>query len=216
MGGTGATGKMVFEELKANDLVSKILFLTRRDIEPQGAESAKVEYKKIDFDKLDEFKEVFGEADVAFCCLGTTRAKAGKEGFIKVDFDYVVNSAKLLKEAGKCNNFQLVSSQGAKVNSWFLYPGTKGKAEEAVKALGFDRVSVYRPGLLLTPRDESRLMEKCAQSFAGFFDTGSSVSMPVTTLAKAMVNNALLKAGASGNETLENAEILKAAAAANE
>jgi len=208
LGGTGATGKMVFEELKANELVSKILFLTRRDVEQDS--NPKVEYKKVDFDKLDEHKEVFGEADVAFCCLGTTRGKSGKEGFIKVDYDYVVNSAKLLKEGGRCNNYHLVSSQGAKANSWFLYLGTKGKAEEAVKALGFDRVSVYRPGVLLTAREESRMLEKCAQSFFSVVDSGSSRSMPVPTLAKAIVNNAF-KTGISGNETLESADILKAA-----
>jgi oxidoreductase len=172
----------------------------------------KVEYKKVDFDKLDEYKDVFGEADVGFCCLGTTRAKSGKDGFIKVDYDYVVNAAKMLKEGGKCNNFQLVSSQGASADSWFLYLGTKGKAEEAVKDLGFERVSVYRPGVILTPRDETRMMEKCIQSLFGAIDSGSKRSMPVLTLAKAIVNNGL-KNGASGNETLENADILKAAAA---
>ena len=71
-----------------------------------------VVYLKVDFDNLDDHKEAFQGADVAFCCLGTTRAKSGKEGFIKVDYDYVVNSAKLLKESGKCKDFHLVSSQG--------------------------------------------------------------------------------------------------------
>jgi oxidoreductase len=66
----------------------------------------------VDFDKLDEHKAAFNDADLAFCCLGTTRAKAGKEGFVKVDFDYCVNSAKLLKEAGKCTDFHLLSSWG--------------------------------------------------------------------------------------------------------
>jgi hypothetical protein len=35
---------------------------------------------------------------------------------------------------------------GAKANAWALYPQTKGKAEEAVRNLGFERTSVYRPG----------------------------------------------------------------------
>ena len=87
--------------------------LTRRQVElPDGPGKEKVEQKIVDFDKLDESKDAFADADLAFCCLGTTRAKAGKEGFIKVDYDYVVNSAKILKENGKCTDFHLVSSWG--------------------------------------------------------------------------------------------------------
>ena len=59
---------------------------------------------------------------------------------------------------------------GAKANAWTLYPSTKGKAEEAVKALEFERTSIYRPGLLITEREESRILEKTAQCMAGFLD----------------------------------------------
>lgn len=38
--------------------------------------------------------------------------------------------------------------QGANKNSWFLYPQTKGEAEENIKSLGFERTSYFRPGLL--------------------------------------------------------------------
>ena len=64
--------------------------------------------------------------DSAFICLGTTRAKAGADGFVKVwmqletfssrmfkiqvDYDYVVESSKLLHNSG-CPDLHLVSSQ---------------------------------------------------------------------------------------------------------
>lgn len=38
--------------------------------------------------------------------------------------------------------------QGANKKSWFLYPQTKGEAEESIKSLGFERTSLFRPGLL--------------------------------------------------------------------
>lgn len=44
-----------------------------------------------------------------------------------------------------CKQFHLVSSTGADKNSMFLYPKTKGEAEEAVGALNFDQASFYRP-----------------------------------------------------------------------
>ena len=59
---------------------------------------------------------------------------------------------------------------GAKASAWTLYPSTKGKAEEAVKELEFERTSIYRPGLLITEREESRILEKTAQCMAGFLD----------------------------------------------
>ena len=61
---------------------------------------------------------------MAFCCLGTTRGKAGKQGFVKVDHDYVVSCAKLLKDAA-CKDFHLVSASGAHPKSYFLSSETK-------------------------------------------------------------------------------------------
>ena len=48
----------------------------------------------------------------------------GQDGFRRVDFDYIVNVARLGKEQG-CEHFHLVSSQGADENSFFLYPKVK-------------------------------------------------------------------------------------------
>lgn len=97
---------------------------------------------------------------------------------------------------------------GAKANAWTLYTSTKGKAEEAVKALGFSRTSIYRPGLLITGRDESRFLEKTAQCMAGFLDRSSKASIKTEDLAKAMVFNATKKTIEGAAETIEHATIL--------
>ena len=68
--------------------------------------------KVIDFDNIEEHKEAFKEGDIAFYRLGTTKGKSGADGFVKVDYDYVVNSAKLLKESGVCKDYHLISSTG--------------------------------------------------------------------------------------------------------
>ena len=98
---------------------------------------------------------------------------------------------------------------GAKASAWSLYPSTKGKAEEAIKELDFARASIYRPGLLITGREESRLLEKTAQCMAGFLDRSSKASIKTEDLAKAMVFNATKKNIEGKTETLEHAEILK-------
>ena len=112
LGGTGATGKHVINELRSIEDVAKIKMITRREVElPEGPGLEKVEQVLVDFDNLDKSKADFSEVDMAFCCLGTTRGQAGKEGFIKVDYDYVVNSAKILKDT-ECKDFHLLSSTG--------------------------------------------------------------------------------------------------------
>ena len=102
-----------------------------------------------------------------------------------------------------------LSFLGAKASAWSLYPSTKGKAEEAIKELDFARTSIYRPGLLITGREESRLLEKTAQCMAGFLDRSSKASIKTEDLAKAMVFNATKKNIEGKTETLEHAEILK-------
>ena len=113
LGGTGATGKHVIKELRENEQISKIKMLNRRQVElPEGPGLEKVEQIIVDFDNLDKSKADFSEVDLAFCCLGTTNPNLGlKEGFVKVDYDYVVNSAKILKEEN-CADFHLISSKG--------------------------------------------------------------------------------------------------------
>ena len=98
---------------------------------------------------------------------------------------------------------------GAKTSAWNLVSSTKGKAEEAVKELDFARTSIYRPGLLITDREESRRLDKAAQCVVGFLDRSSKASIKTEDLAKAMVFNATKKNIEGKIEILEHAEILK-------
>ena len=173
-----------------------------------------MEQRVIDFDNLSEHKTAFDGAEIAYCCLGTTRGKAGKDGFVKVDYDYVVNSAKILKEAG-CKDYHLLSSQGANANSYFLYTEIKGKAEEALKALEFDRLSIYRPSVLLVDREENRFGERLARGFLGTFDRSRNFSIKIEDVAKVMALNSLSNERIPV-ETLSNADILEKAKTFNQ
>ena len=86
--------------------------------------------------------------DVAICGLGTTIRVAGsQDAFAAVDRDAVIDFAKAAKTAG-ARPFLMVSSVGASAAARNFYLKTKGEAEAGVKALGFDRVDIFRPGLL--------------------------------------------------------------------
>ena len=180
----------------------------RRNIDlPTGAGWDKVEQNVVDYDNLDKSANSFKNVDVAFCCLGTTRAKAGKTGFIKVDHEYVLNSAKLLKDAN-CPDFHLLTSRGANANSWLLYPQTKGQVEEDCKHLGFERLTIYRPGLLICDRAEQRGVEKFFRWVASWFSQPTSWSIPTTMVAASMVSTSLTQVS-STYSVLEHADIVK-------
>ncbi|XP_076113647.1 protein HTATIP2-like [Mytilus galloprovincialis] len=160
IGYTGETGKSLIQELNRRKLFKKIVLIGRREVQMDKDLGPEFEQKVVDFERLTEHKDTFQDLDIGFCCLGTTKGKAGKAGFIKVDHDYVVNSAEVAKSVG-CKHFLLVSSYGAKKDSFFLYPKTKGEVEDELKAINFDNLSIFRPGLLLCDREESRPGESC-------------------------------------------------------
>ena len=88
--------------------------------------------------------------DIAISTLGTTiRAAGSQAAFAAIDHDAVVAFARAAKEAG-ARQFLMVSSVGAGGASFYLK--TKGQAEASVRALGFDRVDIFRPGLLIGDR----------------------------------------------------------------
>lgn len=210
MGGTGEVGKALLQELLKNAAFSKIIHVGRRKLD---IEHEKIHTEIVDFEKLDEYEEAFKGAQIAYCCLGTTRGKAGAKGFVRVDRDYVAHSAKLLKNGG-CSHFHLVSSQGANKASSFLYNKTKGEVEEQVTELEFPRLSIYRPALLLCDRNESRPLEKVAQIVVRGFDWRNKISIPTETVACAMIANTLdsqtsNKAEEKKVEILENVDILR-------
>lgn len=177
-GHTGATGKEVMNFLINDSRISKIVTIGRREVTDYPSKVVQLVTPEIyNLDELSKTKleitEGKGKYAAAFCCLGTTHGDAGSnEAFRKIDLDGTVafaNVAKSLEIPTLC----LVSSVGASSSSWFNYTKTKGLAEEALIALKFERLAIFRPGML-DRGDASRSNEK----FAKFFMS----SLPVKTL----------------------------------
>eukprot|EP00455_Lapot_gusevi_P037773 TRINITY_DN4237_c0_g1_i1.p1 TRINITY_DN4237_c0_g1~~TRINITY_DN4237_c0_g1_i1.p1 ORF type:complete len:246 (+),score=4.82 TRINITY_DN4237_c0_g1_i1:61-798(+) len=232
LGATGATGKTLVRQLCQRDAWSEIRVAVRSQLSPEDAiknwgsvapaveEKARKEeqehplYKlrqyRIDYDNLQD--TLFEGADTVFCCLGTTKAKAGSaEAFRRVDYDYVLASAQKALQAG-CRHFLLLSSAGSSSSSWLLYPRTKGEIEEACGKLGFPRYSIFRPSLLLTEREDNRPTERVFQYIMpklDFMIPESMSAVSVDRVAEAMIVNAESAAGpTSAYELYENSAIL--------
>jgi uncharacterized protein YbjT (DUF2867 family) len=99
-------------------------------------------------------------------CLGTTIRTAGsREAFIAVDRDLVLRTAQAAYDNG-ARHAVLVSSVGASRQSGNFYLRVKGEVEDAVEKIGFERLDLIQPGLLLGDRAERRPVEGLMQVLA--------------------------------------------------
>ncbi len=150
-GATGLIGKYLLNVLPEDAFYDSIVALSRRPIQ---FDSAKVEQRLVDYDRLTA-RDLDGATHL-FCCLGTTLKTAGSpEAFRRVDLEYCERFARLGLEAG-AKRLMLVSSVGASSKASSLYLKTKGQTEDAVSALGFEALHIFRPGVLMGQRDEVR------------------------------------------------------------
>ncbi len=154
-GATGLVGSQLLDQLLNDNRYSKIVVISRRGL---SFDHPKMVVCQISFDNLHEFT-IDEPIDECYCSLGTTQAKSGKEGLRKVDFDYVVELAKLCKRMD-VQKLLVVSSLGANINSGFFYMKTKGMMEKDVKEIGLVTLIVVRPSLITGKREEFRFAEK--------------------------------------------------------
>jgi uncharacterized protein YbjT (DUF2867 family) len=163
LGATGLIGKELVKILSENGHYQKVHLLVRRPIQ---VESEICEVHIIDFDKLNQYNELFKVTDV-FCCLGTTiKVAKTKEAFRKVDYQYPIEAAKIAKKYG-AKKYLIVSSMGADTKSLFFYSRVKGEVEETLTNLNIPSLHIFRPSLLLGKREELRLGEKFAEKASG-------------------------------------------------
>jgi uncharacterized protein YbjT (DUF2867 family) len=156
-GASGLVGGHVLTRLLASSAYARVIAVTRKRLE---VEHPKLLQIVTPLDAVESAVASFGtRIDDAYCALGTTIKIAGsQEAFRKVDFDYVVGFARAAKKAG-ATRFQLVSAMGASAKSTIFYSRVKGEAEDAVSALGFPALHIFRPGMLLGARAEPRPLE---------------------------------------------------------
>ena len=105
-------------------------------------------------------------ADIAICTLGTTIKQAGsKAAFRAIDEKAVVSFAAAAKTAD-VEHFLVVTAVGADPDASVFYSRVKGAAEQRLMKMGFKRLDIIRPGLLLGDRTERRPIEALLQRIA--------------------------------------------------
>ncbi|MEI7829804.1 MAG: oxidoreductase [Prolixibacteraceae bacterium] len=189
-GASGLVGSSLVRMLQESPQYDKVHILVRSEID---LVHPKLVQHLVDFEKLVDCDLDFKVID-AFVTLGTTIAKAGsKNAFYKVDHDFVVAFAKRAYSLGASGLF-VVSSMGANPSSSIFYNKVKGEMEENIKGIGFPRIGIFRPSLLLGPRSEKRAGERFAgwmMQALDFIIPAKYKSIHVDKVAKRMVELAL-------------------------
>jgi uncharacterized protein YbjT (DUF2867 family) len=159
IGATGAVGRLLLARLLASDRYHRVHVIARGAI---PFTHPKLVVYPCDLDRLDAL-ELGVRIDHAFCALGTTRKKAGSlAAFRSVDLDGVCAFGALAKRHG-ATVLSVISSQGANPESRNSYLRTKGEMERCLVAQAWPTLRLFRPALLVGPRDEFRPAERMGQ-----------------------------------------------------
>ena len=151
----------------------------------------KLENRVVDFDALAAGFEGL-KVDDCYCTFGTTIRIAGSEAAMtRIDHEFVLDFAKAGRVAG-ATRFAYLSAANADAQSSVFYARLKGQTEEALIALGFADLGIYRPSMIVAKRVDRRWAESMLFPLlpvADKFMTGRFTkyrSIPVETLARAI------------------------------
>ena len=149
MGASGAVGSHALNCLLLQKNIKQITLLGRKSI--RDLQAANLQQYQIDISDPASYQNYVQAHTTAICTLGVGEpSKVSKEEFIKIDKTAVLNFANICKEAG-VTHFELLASVGIHPKSASFYLRTKGELVEALKALQFERLSIFQPSMILTP-----------------------------------------------------------------
>lgn len=158
IGATGLIGSHCLDQLRSCNQPPKVL--ARR----HSGDTFEGETWVCEADLAATPESTFEGIDSVICALGTTQKTAGsKAAFAAVDRDLVLALAQKARNSGVRHWLQ-VSALGADSGSGVFYNRIKGEADAGLRALGFTRLDIIQPSLLLGERSESRPGEKLAQN----------------------------------------------------
>ena len=138
-GATGMVGQGVLRECLGDPDVTEVFAVLRS---ASGRTHPKLR-EIVHRDFLD-FSSLELEADACFWCLGVTSVGMSEADYTRITHDFTIAAAKSLARATM--TFIFVSGAGA--DGTAMWARVKRKTEEALFALPFKAVYVFRPGII--------------------------------------------------------------------
>ena len=199
-GSTGTVGSELVRQAVADNDIQEVILLARNPTDTKHPKIREIIHKNfLDYSGLEN---VFKEADACLWCLGISQTRVSKEQYFVITYDYAVAAAKAMLAAKPDITFLFLSGQGADSSekSRILFARVKGQTENALRAMPFKRLLIFRPGGI---HAVSRQRNMPAQKkFERMFVKAMKVLIPWTVVDTDVLAKAMLKSIKQDNGTV--------------
>lgn len=147
-GATGLIGRGVLLEALDSPLVENVLSIGRHTVDVDDAKLRQIVHQ--DFSNFAPLATELSSLDACFWCLGTSSAGLDEATYTRITYDFTMAAAKVLHEQSPGLHFCFVSGAGtdSSESGRIMWARVKGKTENAVKAIGFGGVTLFRPAFI--------------------------------------------------------------------
>ena len=145
-GSPGTVGAELVRQAVADNDIEQVILLARNPSETKHPKIREIIHKNfLDYSGLEN---VFKEADACIWCLGISQTSVTKDQYFIITYEYTVAAAKAMLDGNPSITFLFLSGQGADATekSRILFARVKGQTENALKAMNFRKLLIFRPG----------------------------------------------------------------------
>jgi uncharacterized protein YbjT (DUF2867 family) len=212
LGGTGQVGGAAVAELLEIPQCREVVMITRKPI------AARTRVRNLVFDTGDAgfaertaavAREVLsqGPASAVSCVgVGTGSMRWSEEELLRLEVGVVGAFARGCHDAGVAQ-FCLLSAAGSTARSRFRYARVMGMKEDTVRDIGFARLAIFRPGVIV-----GNAHTPAWAGWLGSLLPGRFGNIDQRTLARSIAAEMALHARETGEVTCENAAMKRLAA----
>ena len=212
LGGTGQVGSATGAELLSIPECREVVMITRKPIEPRSrVRNVVLDTGAADFAEHAAAlaREVLSEGPVsAVSCVGVGSGSMrwSEEELKQLEVGVVGAFARGCHDAGIAQ-FCLLSAAGSTAGSRFRYVRVMGMKEDAVRNVGFARLAIFRPGIIVGNAHTPAWV-----GWLGKLVPGSYGNIEQRILGRSIAAEIVLHSGETGEVTRENAAMKKLAA----
>src|SRR6266403_1935165 len=215
VGATGMVGGYALRYALEHPAVSHVTAIGRRKLGIAHPKLEEVVHR--DFADCSALAEPLSGQDAAVYCIGAYTGAVPDAVLREITVDYTIEFARVLRGSSPDAAFSFLSGGGADPTgqSRIAYARFKGEAEQALLAVGFPCVYIFRPAYIypVEPRKEPnfsyRLLRRIYPVFRVLFP---NQVIPADDLARAMVDVAVRETQETGSLVFENRDIRAMAA----
>ncbi len=215
LGGTGQVGGAAVAELLATAECREVVMVTRKPIAAQSqVRNVVLDTGAADFAERTAAlaREVLnqGPASAVSCVgVGSGSARWSEDELKRLELGVVGGFARGCHDGGIAQ-FCLLSAAGSSARSRIRYARIMGMKEDTVRAIGFPRFAIFRPGIIVGNAHTPAWI-----GWLGNFVPGPFGNIDQRILGRAIAAEIALHSGETGEVSRENAAMKKLAARLN-